>query len=306
MRLSKDVRQCVVFLGWDTGDPADPFKPIGTGFRLEYKANIYIVTAQHVAAEFGDDPFSIRLNTSAFAPGELPESEVNRRAKGLHVDPLIDGLRWYTQHPDVDLAVMPFNKDINVGVLNGLAIPEDMICGIDKVRSEIGIGDFCYTVGLFRPVAGKNRNFPIVHTGHIAMMPSGWEKIPIRNWRDPHGPEIEVIAYLVENQSLRGLSGAPVFVRPTTQITLPTSGGDISTHLPKTDFYLLGVWHGAWEGVPDAALSLDRRDTTRVPVGMGIVVPVQQLVGLLEQREMRAQREAYSRETDLAKAPVPD
>ncbi len=315
MRLSKDVRQCVVFLGWETSDPAEPFKPVGTGFLLEYKENVYIVTARHVALEFGEDPFSMRLNTTAFPPRELigPLGETEgyakewqRRAQGLHVDPLMDGSRWYSWFPELDLAVMPFNKALRDPTFDHLLFPEENICTHSKVRSEeIGVGDFCYTVGLFRHAAGKNRNTPIVHTGHIAMMPSGWDKISVRDWNNPNGDKrIEIIAYLVESQSLKGLSGAPVLVRPTVQITMPTSEGAISTHVPKTDFYLLGVWHGTWEGVPDSALPLDRKETTRVPVGTGIVIPAEQLVALLESPELREQREIRRRELELSRGPI--
>jgi hypothetical protein len=47
----------------------------------------------------------------------------------------------------------------------------------------LGVGDFTYTIGLFRLMSGERRNLPIVHFGTVAMVP-GDEKIPVRDWRD--------------------------------------------------------------------------------------------------------------------------
>ena len=54
----------------------------------------------------------------------------------------------------------------------------------------VGIGDFVYTVGLFRVLAGAARNMPVVHFGTIARSFDWIEKIPMRlarqdkNYRD--------------------------------------------------------------------------------------------------------------------------
>ena len=76
---------------------------------------------------------------------------------------------------------------------------------IIKTRN-IGPGDNVYAVGLFSLAIGRERNIPIVRTGHIAIMSK--EKIPgirIGDWRG----EAEV--YVVEARSIGGLSGSPVF-----------------------------------------------------------------------------------------------
>jgi hypothetical protein len=85
-----------------------------------------------------------------------------------------------------------------------------------KWKYGVGIGDFCYTVGLFRVLSGNKQNLPVVHFGTIARPIYGpdEEPIPIKDWRDPDGKKtIQANAYLIESQSLSGLSGAPVFVR---------------------------------------------------------------------------------------------
>src|SRR5437764_14482248 len=86
------------------------------------------------------------------------------------------------------------------------------------VKSQrVGIGDLTYTVGLFRLLSGNKRNLPIVHSGIVSMMPSD-ERIPVRDWRPPHG-RIFVEGYLVETGSLEGLSGSPVFMHPTITVS---------------------------------------------------------------------------------------
>ena len=82
---------------------------------------------------------------------------------------------------------------------------------------EVEVDDLCYTVGLWRVLEGKERNLPIVHTGHLARL-AGEERIPIK---DPRQPDGVVLAhgYLVEAQTLSGLSGAPVFIRRSVCVT---------------------------------------------------------------------------------------
>lgn len=58
-----------------------------------------------------------------------------------------------------------------------LYIPDHMIGWADG--HNIGIGDMCYTIGLFHLLSGKKRNLPIVHTGNIALLPED-EKISVK------------------------------------------------------------------------------------------------------------------------------
>jgi hypothetical protein len=81
--------------------------------------------------------------------------------------------------------------------------------GVVPTVPDVGIGDIAYVVGLFNPVKGKKVNLPLVHTGHIAMLPKD-ERIPVvdRNRR-----EREIEGYLVQAHVLDGASGAPIFAR---------------------------------------------------------------------------------------------
>jgi hypothetical protein len=63
--------------------------------------------------------------------------------------------------------------------------------------------------------------FDVVHFGTIALVPHD-ERIPVRDWR-ARDRVIQVEGYLVETQSLQGLSGASVFARPSVPMSLSPS-----------------------------------------------------------------------------------
>jgi hypothetical protein len=158
----------------------------------------------------------------------------------------------------------------------------------------VGVGDQAYVVGLFWLLHGKARNLPVVHTGNIALLP-GDERIPVRDWESPDENRRRwVEGYLVEAQGLSGLSGAPVFVRPTfisPSFDVPDVG-QLMARLPRLDLLLLGLWQGAWDAKTDDILSIDRGRQMRVPVGMGVVVPATKLIEVLEMPKLRQKREA--------------
>jgi hypothetical protein len=271
--IDPDIRKCVVFLGYE----ADKY--VGTGFLLGYKKIGYLVTVKHIAIHLRDDPFLVRINLK------------NRSCADLHGDKI----HWF-YHPDddVDLAVTP------------LSIPHDSKYDTLYIRGEemigqadgqnIGIGDICYTIGLFHLLAGKKRNLPIVHTGNIALLP-GDERIPVTDWYDSTGKKRRnVEAYLIESQSLNGLSGSPVFARPTVSSPFHMNQpyANLGTLIPSRNLYLIGVWQAAWEAPPDQIIAIDRgmKPDTRVPVGMGFVVPATKLIELLESGEAKEHRDA--------------
>ena len=95
---------------------------------------------------------------------------------------------------------------------------------------------------------------------------------------------MEVEAYLVQAQTLEGLSGSPVFIQQFSQIPgLSTpGGGGVAGY---GDQKLLGIYQGAWDGEPGAILSADRNlkgDNLRVPVGMGIIVQGERILELVK------------------------
>jgi hypothetical protein len=208
VRVSDTILETVVFLGYATDDPGKGgIECIGTGFLLKYDDVPYLVTVRHVAEYFGSDPFLIRAN------------RYDRTGHNIHVDQV----EWhYHNDRNIDVAIIPFDLSLDCGGYTARYIDDaHETWWWNKARKfGAGIGDFVYTVGLFRVLAGSARNMPVVHFGTIARTLDWIEKTPVRDWRDPT-KTIETDAYLVETQSLPGLSGAPVFIRPSNCLVRP-------------------------------------------------------------------------------------
>jgi hypothetical protein len=160
--------------------------------------------------------------------------------------------------------------------------------------NEIGIGDITYVVGLFNKISGKKANLPVVHTGHVALLPRD-EKIPV--WDRVRGPW-EVEGYLVQAHALDGLSGAPVFAR----ISYPVYG-DFRREPSTIVIYnkvagrmhgltvLLGLWQASWEGEPSSDVLGGRAAGRKVPIGFGIVVPAHRIAEALNREELVMSRQ---------------
>ncbi len=127
---------------------------------------------------------------------------------------------------------------------------------------------------------GTKRNVPIVHSGHIASLPDPHKKSPIRDRTT--NALIEVESYLVEAQTLEGLSGSPVLIQKFHPLSDKTAQG--GTPLAFGDGKILGLYQGAWDGEPGTILAADRNlsGRLRVPVGMGIVVPGERILELID------------------------
>jgi hypothetical protein len=303
VRINDDLRKTVLFFGFEDKKPGKGgINCVGTGFLLNYEDVGFLVTARHLAHNLGNRPFLVRLN----------------RKDGTSENVHSDDVHWY-EHPDptVDVAVT------HIGLGGGpasaydvLFLPKDMMATDAIVNHPqlgvLGVGDLTYTIGLFRLMSGERRNLPVVHFGSVAMMPKD-EKIPVRDWRDPT-KKLMVDGYLIETQALQGLSGSPVFVRPTTSISLlphnilvdPRSAApeDYSGAIPMQKLFLLGLWTNSWDAPPDEVL-LVQAGQNRVPVGMGVVVSAQKIEETLQQEELIELRKEIKamREAHLAASP---
>jgi hypothetical protein len=297
MLIRDDLRRCVVFIGTRDSEANGGINCVGTGFLLAYDDCRYLITAQHVAAGLGDDPYVIRLN------------KADGTADNIDVDPILHNVRWFSDpdSPDVDLAVMPFEYDLKGAGYDCLFIRAEHFVGVkaEVPIAKVGLGDLCYTIGLFQLVAGRKRNLPVVHRGSIALL-AGEESVPVDDWLDPQrGKTRNVDCHLVETQSLKGLSGAPVFARGSFDIEgLPLTGTDEkhSVRLPLRDMSLLGIWQASWDTPPGTVLGVRDHQGSRVPVGMGVVIPVEKLVELLETEPIKEQRAELRRSGEAAKA----
>jgi hypothetical protein len=183
-------------------------------------------------------------------------------------------------------------------------MPVSQFMSPDRIEYwDVGPGDATYLVGLFYLRHGKRRNLPIVHAGQIAMMPSD-DPIPMAR-EDGSGVVDDVSAYLVEMHALGGASGSPVFLRPTVRHTVEDlRDGNPSLALSEGRDYLLGVWVAAWPGKSDLASGAIVAGKW-IPIGMGIVLPVDRIIEILEDQKLVAERRQAMAKDKASSAPVP-
>jgi hypothetical protein len=284
MRISDDVAKTVVFLGFpEHHKTGTSILSIGTGFLMARDGIGYLVTAKHVAKQLDNDAFAVRMN----------------RADGTSSVWMAEQIEWFF-HPDenVDVAVTPFGGDDMFRGFDYRFVPDAWILTKAHEKHQfMGVGDVCYTIGLFRVLAGKQRNLPVVHVGNISLLPSD-ERVPIEDW-DDNSRTRWVEAYIVQSQSLDGLSGAPVFVRPS--VRAPVSDGDgPELHGVGKELYLLGLFQGAWYAPPSDIVAIGRRGPINVPVGMGIVVPADRIIEALDLPKLKQAREDTKRKDESA------
>jgi hypothetical protein len=302
MRITPDSqcasikRKCVVFLGspdYEAGQNA--IRCAGTGFLILYKGGFHLITARHVAEALGDIGWGTRVNKKD-GTSQLIEAE---------------NVPWVF-HPDdtVDVAVCGLSLSARDGFDFIYADGEVLFLRKEEETTEwVEVGDICYTVGLWRLLEGKERNLPVVHTGNIARLP-GEEGIPVRAPKKPGGREM-VDGYLIEAQTLSGLSGSPVFVRPSCSVTLRARNEADPPDAPETPLplvgyresvRLIGLWQAAWDASAGEVLTAEHGPGTTVPVGMGIVVPTSKIIEVLELPAVEEKRaKQRSREAEASR-----
>jgi hypothetical protein len=319
VRIANDLRKATVFLGEEMADDEgqSAIDPRATGFFVVWQSDsgrpiegimpeqsgIYLVTARHVAAPLGPH-FAIRFNKK----GGGSDIERIENARWMpHPDETVDVAVLHCGYPDwADCVPIPgrlLAKPTIGDTLVSTATDDDLLFN----NPNLGVGDIAYVVGLFHLLHGKKVNLPVVHTGHIALLPDD-EKIPVVN-RLTNQPQ-EVEGYLVEAHGLEGLSGGPVFARTSQPVTATYRyEGPPLLNIPKPPSYptpgrlhsftvLLGLWQASWDGEPAPALAQDKKlkKDRRVPVGMGIVVPSAKIAETLNQPELvMARQNEYER-----------
>ncbi|SED60270.1 hypothetical protein SAMN05444161_3565 [Rhizobiales bacterium GAS191] len=296
VRINSDLRKCVVFFGHEDDTPGKGgINCVGTGFLVAYEGVGYLVTAKHLAQGLGGAPFLLRLNTKDGGSENLP----------------VDGARWFElDDPAVDVSIAPFTLS-SASPYDFRYLPFDRMSAEPLIQAGpdlgIGIGDLTYTIGLFRVLSGKKRNLPIVHLGSIAMMPND-ERIPVRDWRDKSIIH-EVEGYLVETQALEGLSGSPVFVRqsikrplvpPRVLLEHSNALDQLFFVAPRDGVLLFGLWQSSWDAPASDILAGGRQ--LRVPVGMGVVVPVAKIRETLNLEPLVEMRKAMKVAQEAAQA----
>jgi hypothetical protein len=286
VRISENARRSVLFFGAPSPEKDGQIEYGGTGFLVildeQGVSTCYLITARHVAVRVGlDSEVVLRVNKKG--GGSIPFT--------------LENVHW-SLHPDknVDVAAMPCYLDPKEYDVAYLALADMVRRNDPEKQFRVQCGDPISIAGLFRLHSGSDRNTPIIHSGNIALLPDPTERIPMRD--RVTGEIMQMEAYLVEAQTLEGLSGAPVFQREMVALRIfpEHNGGPV---MAATGAQLLGVYSGAWDGEPGPATAADRnlKPDRRVPVGMGIVVPCDQILDLImnDEKLKAHQREARDR-----------
>jgi hypothetical protein len=280
VRLTEDARRIVVFIGIRTANESGKQTVfyVGTAFFVQRANFCYLITARHVVDCLNGRPFVIGCNDK---DGQLTEIDIDHAVWVFHDDETVDLAATNAGLTDADWLPLGTNWFATHGA---------------RVQGNFGIGDLAYIVGLYRLFPGSGRILPIVHTGHIAMMPH--EKIPMENRVTKKITHVD--GYLVEAQTLEGLSGSPVFVRYTDTGMVGVEGRRVAAYTPEV--YLLGLWAGAWDAPAGQTLVEQIGKQARVPVGMGVTVPSGKIFELLNSDHFRKQRADILAEQDATNA----
>jgi hypothetical protein len=303
------IRKCVVFLGIENDDRR--FRPMGTGFFVHVgEENIqytHLVTAEHVVAMIGEK--IAKEEHEQGIKGWLA-ARLNVKGGGSEVVSL-QGAHWWS-HPDplnpTDVAVTPWAAQREY--FDHFPLPlYGAVVGASQTghlrRRGAGLGQEIAIIGLFRHHRGEQRNEPIVRIGNIAAMPEErvWTK-----WCD------YTEAYLVEANSIGGLSGSPVFVNLYHSGPVSMNVGGVNQYESKdgtVDFrvyMLMGLMHGHWDlpNLTDAAIEDGKQENERINTGVGVVIPVQKIIETLYQPELAEMRKKFEEEKRRKEGATPD
>jgi hypothetical protein len=301
VRIPEVVHKCVGFVGEVTHRDATGVSGDlhATGFFVSVPCNdpdlkeagicsCYFVTAKHVAKDLEKREIYFLVNKIGGGVTEIHHIYENR---------------WFLHptDPTADVAIAQIfpqsDADIDTVGISQFGTPERL------AALGIGIGDEVFATGLFTPAPGTARNMPIIRHGNIAMMPE--EQIQTElGYAD---------VYLVEARSIGGLSGSPVFVRPTINVPLQEQQGGIKNLFAVGHGgTLLGLMHGHWDikesEMNKASFEQDRK--RGVNLGIGIVVPAIKILETINSPElvdvrMRAEKKVINKMipgTDSAKS----
>lgn len=277
VRVPNPYLKCVSFIGEAASEDSAGIhgELCATGFfvsvpfpseHLPQRA-FYFVTAAHVAKELSDKPIYFL---------------VNKKGGGVTgISNLLDSQWWL--HPTdrtTDVAVLPvgFEKDADIAAIALV----DFVGADDFSSQAVGVGDEVFITGLFTGVTSEDRLAPIVRQGNVAMLPDEQIQTDL-GYADVH---------LIEARSIGGLSGSPVFVRPSVTIEVDSQSGparlDASSR-PK----LFGLTHGHW-AIRESDINKPQIDHDRqrgVNYGVAIVVPAAKIREIIKRPELEELRQ---------------
>jgi hypothetical protein len=268
VRIPDELLRCVGFIGEVTHkEGAEEYGDLrATGFFVSVHSKgmlghfyYYFVTAKHVVEELSGREVYFLVNK-----------------KGGGVMRVAASANEWSLHPTdetADVAVVSVNIDADADVK---AIPIKEFISQEDFEVNFGVGDEVVTVGLFTEAPGTSRNFPLVRHGNLAMIPD--EQIQTKlGYAD---------VYLVEARSIGGLSGSPVWIRPSVLVIAKT----VLDNKPAPTGVvgpgrLLGLMHGHWD-IRESEINKPKiiHDGQKgVNLGIAIVVPASKILETINQ-----------------------
>jgi hypothetical protein len=182
MRIAEDLRKSTVFLGEEIADAKgdSTIDARATGFFVIWQSDAttfggkepecsgnYLITARHVAEPLGKS-FAIRFNKKG---GGSDVQMISEARWIFHADPTVDVAVLHCGYPDWAECI-----PVPGYLLQKPSLEDTLVSTIEEGElvfnnPDLGIGDIAYVVGLFHLLEGKNINLPVVHAGHIALLP---------------------------------------------------------------------------------------------------------------------------------------
>jgi hypothetical protein len=270
MRLPDRILRTPCLLGFKKETP----QYAGSGFVVAVpgthgNSHLYVVTAKHLAERMECCPIIMGFSYMDGSKALVEE----------------DSIHWYahpTEASAVDVAVTPF-ASAQLNLLDLEPVPEHLFTSNERMRkAPIGVGDEITAIGMFTRFSYEDRHMPIVRTGHLAMLPT--LRIPVKNFEPME-------AYVAE---IAGLSGSPVWVRPTDYFNAAQKdGGKENPSVPfngDTDVIFLGLLHGRWAVSEEAMEGQSAQYTEKIVSGMSIIVPAHKILEVINQPELAAIR----------------
>lgn len=260
-----DLKKCVVFLFGQIHTQGPDGKritlemPLGTGFFVSYPdprggreySFGYLVTAKHVLRD-SDGAYlkavSVRANLlKPTGDSDLATTEIAVTDNSGH-------LLWFEDKddPQNDVVLTPGIPDPRL--VEFKMVPVGMFADTNLLRERnVQEGDSVYLLGLMPQYYGKNKNYPVVRRGALALLTDE----PIQT-----GPDTRQHAYLAELASWPGNSGAPVF--------LDLAGFRGGSMMLGSEYHLLGLMLGFFSNLRQANIVESRSIVGGDPSNIGI------------------------------------
>lgn len=211
--------------------------PIGTAFIVGYpvpgKADQYvpiIVTAKHVVGD----------HSKVF--GRFSTQEGKAAAMAEYDLTALRNVGDYWEHPDQGVDIVAFRTP-HFKEAKYEPIPVSLIASKDDFKSAaIQTTDRVVYPGLLVNFMGLSRNFPIIRSGSIAMLPD--ELVPMKYKVGSKVVETRQEVFFVDGTAIPGESGSPVFLWPGPRL----QGNTFAIGGSKP--FVLGVLHGFYPAQP--------------------------------------------------------